>query len=77
SRDAYQAGRASFLTVLEAQRVFLDSRARHVDAAQTAASAIPELERTVGLPFRELVSTVPAGPSQDSAGNQPLERSPQ
>jgi cobalt-zinc-cadmium efflux system outer membrane protein len=77
SRDAYQAGRASFLTVLEAQRVFLDSRARYIDAAQTAASAIPELERTVGLPFRELVSTVPTGPSQDSADNQLLERSPQ
>jgi outer membrane protein TolC len=77
SRDAYQAGRASFLTVLEAQRVFLDSRARYVDAAQTAASAIPELERTVGLPFRELVSTVPTGPSQDSADNLLLERSPQ
>jgi len=76
SRDAYQAGRASFLTVLEAQRVFLDSRARYVDAAQTAASSIPELEQTVGLPFRELVSTVPAGPSQDSAGNQPQGSSP-
>ncbi len=77
SRDAYQAGRASFLTVLEAQRVFLESRSLYVEAAQTAAGAIPELERTVGLPFRELVSTGPTGPSLDSAGNQPLERSPQ
>jgi len=71
SRQAYQAGRASFLTVLEAQRVFLESRSRYVEAAQTAAVAIPELERTVGVPFRELTSTIPAEPPPDSASHQP------
>lgn len=76
SRQAYQAGRASFLTVLEAQRVFLESRSRYVEAAQIAAVSMPELEQTVGLPFRELISTAAVGPFQDSAGNQPQGSSP-
>lgn len=55
SREAYQAGRASFLSVLEAQRFFLTSRQRFVEAAEIAAITIPTLERTVGLPWHELL----------------------
>ena len=51
SREAYRAGRASFLSVLEAQRVFLETRRGYVEASQSAALMIPELERTIGLPF--------------------------
>jgi cobalt-zinc-cadmium efflux system outer membrane protein len=62
SREAYRAGRVSFLSVLEAQRVFLDSRSRYVEAAQAAAAAVPELERTVGLPYQALVAEAGAEP---------------
>ncbi|MFQ5512728.1 MAG: TolC family protein, partial [Candidatus Krumholzibacteriia bacterium] len=51
SREAYRAGRASFLSVLEAQRFFLATRRGYVEASQSAATMIPELERTIGLPF--------------------------
>jgi cobalt-zinc-cadmium efflux system outer membrane protein len=55
SRKAYQAGKVSFLEVLEAQQFFLQSRSKYIEALQTAAGTIPELERTVGRPFQELV----------------------
>ncbi len=58
SREAYRAGRASFLSVLEAQRFFLETRRGYVEASQTAATMIPELERTIGLPFDKLLSEV-------------------
>lgn len=57
SREAYRAGRASFLAVLEAQRFSLDSRTRYVDASERAAKTIPELERAVGVPFEELMAS--------------------
>ena len=60
SREAYKAGRASFLSVLEAQRFFLDSRSRYLEAAGNAAITIPQLERTVGLPFPELINNARA-----------------
>ena len=60
SREAYRAGRASFLSVLEAQRFFLASRRDYVRAAQTAATMIPQLERTIGLPYDKLVAEVDA-----------------
>ena len=72
SREAYQAGRASFLSVLEAQRFFLDSRSRYVEAAERAAITIPTLERTIGLPFSELVNSARQGlESQTSDGVEP------
>ena len=58
SREAYRAGRASFLSVLEAQRFFLETRNGYVRAAQAAAEMIPVLERTVGLPFAKLITEV-------------------
>lgn len=56
SRETYQAGRASFLSVLEAQRFFLDTRRQYVEAAERAAVTIPQLERAIGLPFDEFLS---------------------
>lgn len=64
SHEAYRAGRASFLSVLEAQRFFLETRRGYVDASQTAAIAVPELERTIGLPFAKLVTEINAESAQ-------------
>ncbi len=67
SREAYRAGRASFLSVLEAQRFFLETRRGYVEASQSAATMIPELERTIGLPFDRFLAEVkkPPEPNQD------------
>jgi cobalt-zinc-cadmium efflux system outer membrane protein len=70
SREAYRAGRASFLSVLEAERFFLDSRSRHVAAATTAATTLPELERTTGATLATLVADLDAGPATDAAVEQ-------
>ena len=66
SRKAYQAGQVSFLAVLEAQRFFLDSRGRYVDASRTAAMAIPDLERAIGLPYSKLSGKTDAAATADS-----------
>jgi len=68
SREAYRAGRASFLSVLEAQRLFLQARRAYVDAAQSAATMIPQLERTIGLPFNRFPAEVQKStqPGQDA-----------
>lgn len=58
SRKAYRAGRASFLAVLEAQRFFLETRRGYVEASQTAATMIPELERTIGRPFEKFFTNL-------------------
>ncbi len=58
SRQAFSAGRASFLSVLEAQRFFLETRRGRVDAALGAAKMIPELEQMIGLPFGRFESEV-------------------
>jgi len=57
SRKSYQAGKTSFLSVIEAQKFFLDSRKRYVVASRDAAVTIPELERAIGLPFDLLMSS--------------------
>lgn len=66
SREAYKAGRTSFLSVLEAQRFFLDTRTRYVEAAERAAVTIPEVERTIGLPFAELIERARAEPDPET-----------
>ena len=73
SRESYQAGKAPFLSVLEAQRFFLDSRSKYTEALQTAAATIPGLERTVGRPFDELVEAAARQPTAGAATSQPSE----
>jgi cobalt-zinc-cadmium efflux system outer membrane protein len=51
SRDSYRAGKTSVLSVLEAQRSLLAARLGRARAMESAATAIPELERVVGLPM--------------------------
>ena len=73
SREAYRAGRASFLSVLEAQRFSLETRSGLVRAAQSAALAVPELERTIGLPFAKLLDEVNAEPAQETEAEEDVE----
>jgi cobalt-zinc-cadmium efflux system outer membrane protein len=58
SQEAYRTGRTSFVSVLEAERFFLDARSRYVDAARAAAKAVPELERVIGLPFDRFMTAI-------------------
>lgn len=74
SREAYRAGRASFLAVLEAQRFFLDARSNFAAAAETAAATIPELERAVGLPYDTIVAHMTA--ERDSHADDDQESQP-
>ena len=73
SRESYQAGKTSFLSVLEAQRFFLESRSKYIEALQTAAATIPDLERTVGRPFKELVEATGKQPKTNATAGQPSE----
>lgn len=73
SRESYRAGKASFLAVLEAQRFFLDNRSRYVEASQAAALTIPELERTIGLPFQTLLREAKADSRTDAPTTQPID----
>jgi len=71
SRDSYQAGKASILSVLEAERMYLSARDRYAEALQTAAATIPHLERTVGRPFEELVEVAGKQLLTDATASQP------
>lgn len=71
SRDSYNAGRASFLAVLEAQRFYLDTRRRSIEALQTAAGAIPELERVTATPIAELLSMLAGSSAQGRPTSRP------
>ena len=53
AREAYSAGGASFLAVLEAQRSFLQARTRAIESHLRAAQTLPALERAVGAPISE------------------------
>jgi len=71
SRDSYNAGRASFLAVLEAQRFYLDTRRRSIEALQTAAEAIPELERGTATLIAELLSILAGSPAEGHPASRP------
>ena len=77
SRESYHAGKASILSVLDAERTYLAARDSHAKALQAAATVLPELERAVGLPLGELYrdskpadarpARQPAGPTRGPA----------
>ena len=71
SRESYKAGRASFLSVLESQRFYLDTRRRSIEAVQSAVATIPELERVVGTPIGELQSADAGHPATQPATSRP------
>ncbi len=57
SRESYHAGKASILSVLDAERTFLTTRDSYAEALRAAAAVVPELEGAVGLPIAELLRT--------------------
>jgi len=56
SRDAYRAGKSSFLSVLEAQRFYLNTQQASIEALRDMAEALPALEAEVGLPLERLLA---------------------
>lgn len=59
-REAFRAGRANLVLVLDAQRSLIDARARYVEARRDAAVTLTELEKVAGRPIAEIVRA-PAG----------------
>ena len=72
-REAYRAGRASFLSVLEAQRFFLETRSEYVSVAQSAATAVPALESAIGLPFSRIMGEVNLESTQGTEAEESVE----
>lgn len=72
AREAYEAGRASFLQVLEAERTLLEPRAGYVEVLQNSAAGVVELERVIGQPmsriFSDTSSISPGTPVAPSPG---------
>ncbi len=56
SQEAYRLGKASFLSVLEAQRFLLSSRRDYVNALGEASMTLPELEQVVGRPLADIAA---------------------
>jgi cobalt-zinc-cadmium efflux system outer membrane protein len=71
SRDSYSAGRASFLAVLEAQRSYLDTRKRSIEALRGAVAVIPELERVTASPVSELMRVFAEYPATRLSASRP------
>ncbi len=73
SRAAYKAGRSSILSVLDAQRSFLAARDQYAAALQRAATAVPALERAVGLPLERVLEETKRSPgaAADATGAHP------
>lgn len=59
SREAYQAGRLPFLSVLEAQRTLLLARSAYVETLRDSVLSLAELERVAGQPVSMIMEPVP------------------
>jgi len=56
SREAYKAGRVSFLSVLEAERTYVAAKSGYLEVLEHAAIATIELEQVTGRPAAVLLS---------------------
>jgi len=56
SQESYRAGKASIMSVLDAERTYLAARDAYAGALEEAAAVVPRLERTIGLPIESIVS---------------------
>ena len=56
ARNAYQAGQASFLVVLEAQRTLLAARAGYVRALDDSAASLVAVEQAAGQPIKKILA---------------------
>lgn len=70
SREAYRAGKLSFLSVLEAQQQLLATRAKHVQALRAAAVVVVELEKAIGQPMGKILADEPR-PDAPKSDNGP------
>jgi cobalt-zinc-cadmium efflux system outer membrane protein len=55
SRESYHAGKSSILSVLDAERTYLSAREGYAAALEESASALPRLERVVGVPVHQII----------------------
>lgn len=55
SRESYHAGKASILSVLDAERTYLAARDSYAATLEESAAAMPRLERVVGLPLDQII----------------------
>lgn len=65
-RESYKAGKASLLEILDLQKFLVDARSRYVQSAADAAMKIADLERTTGLPLRELGAPTMTAPADST-----------
>lgn len=52
--EAYNAGQTTLLGLIELQRNLLEARKNYIETQRSAADAIAEVERAVGLPLEEI-----------------------
>jgi len=64
SRQSYQSGRTSLITVLDAQRSLLETRDAYTSAQQNAALAVVGLERETARPFQSLLQAIREKPEE-------------
>lgn len=64
AREAYRVGSGTLITVLDAQRRLLETRAGYVDVQAAAGLAAIDLERISGRPFAELSAPSDQSPSK-------------
>jgi cobalt-zinc-cadmium efflux system outer membrane protein len=74
SRESYHAGKASILSVLDAERTYLSAREGYAAALQESASAMPLLERVVGIPMHQIIR--PGTGEDEQATTQPAAGQP-
>lgn len=56
AHEAYQVGKASFLSVLEAQRTLLTARAKYVQTLTQSALVLIDLEKVTGRPIQDILA---------------------
>jgi cobalt-zinc-cadmium efflux system outer membrane protein len=74
AQEAYRYGRASIVQVLDAERRLLEARAGYLEALQTSATALVDLERVTGQPAAQILSVTQQQllpPSADPADRAP------
>jgi cobalt-zinc-cadmium efflux system outer membrane protein len=70
SREAYRAGKLSFLSVLEAQRTLLEARSKYIDTLRDAALANTDVERVTGRPLSAVLAREQRPPDVPSEGTE-------
>lgn len=65
TKTAYEAGKIPFITVLDTQRSFLETRSRLVTAMRDYATSLPRLELELGAPLTEALGAPQGGMQRD------------